>query len=84
MEEQADSSSEEAQFAVEEVVWAKVTGYPWWPAHITEAPSEGGPIRVDFFADNTQYVSPHPAPSWPAASSRSTSRCARGSTSTNT
>jgi hypothetical protein len=54
MEEQPESSGEEEQFSQEEVVWAKITGYPWWPALVTDAPSEGGVFRVDFFADNTQ------------------------------
>lgn len=80
MEEQLESSCEEVHFSREEVVWAKITGYPWWPALVTHAPSEGGAFRVDFFADNTQYRLSHSAPSCLAASWRSTSRYAGRST----
>lgn len=85
MEELPESSEEEMQFSQEEVVWAKITGYPWWPALITAAPAAGSTaFRVDFFADNTQYCSTHAAPSWPAANSPSTSCFAGRSTSINT
>ena len=49
-----ESSSEEEHFSQEEIVWAKITGYPWWPALVTDAPPSGSTFRVDFFADNTQ------------------------------
>jgi hypothetical protein len=54
MEEQVESSAEEEHFSLEEIVWAKITGYPWWPALVTGAASGSGTFRVDFFADNTQ------------------------------
>lgn len=54
MEEQVESSGEEEHFSQEEIVWAKITGYPWWPALITGAATGSGTFRVDFFADNTQ------------------------------
>lgn len=82
--EQLESSCEEVQFSREEVVWAKITGYPWWPALVTHAPEEPGPFRVDFFADNTQYVPSHSAPSCLAANWPSTSRYVRESISIST
>ncbi len=54
MEEQVESSAEEEHFSQAEIVWAKITGYPWWPALVTGAGSGSGTFRVDFFADNTQ------------------------------
>ena len=54
MEEQVESSAEEEHFSQAEIVWAKITGYPWWPALVTGAASGSGTFRVDFFADNTQ------------------------------
>ena len=84
MEEMHESSSEEMNFSQEEVVWAKITGYPWWPALITANPLPGSnAFRVDFFADNTQYTSSDSAPSWPAANSQSISNFVVRSTSIN-
>lgn len=53
-------------FTVGQIVWAKVTGYPWWPAKITQlsASSTIGQqqYRVDFLNDHSQYTGHHPAP----------------------
>ena len=50
-----DEDGEEVQFEIKELVWAKITGYPWWPAKITQMPSiRTQAYRVDFFNDNTQ------------------------------
>lgn len=51
-------------FAQEEVVWAKVAGFPWWPARINALPSHlNTHYRVHFLADSTQYPGGNPAPS---------------------
>jgi len=57
MEDLQESSYEQMNFDLNEIVWAKITGYPWWPAKITFKPSEEeGHYRVDFLSDNSQYV----------------------------
>ena len=55
MEEIWEGEEEEIQFELREIVWAKITGYPWWPARVTQMPT-GKTVhyRVDFFSDNTQ------------------------------
>lgn len=56
-----------------DIVWAKITGYPWWPAMVTSEPShDHESYRVDFFADNSQYLFLHAVPSWLRASWRRT------------
>jgi len=35
-----------------QVVWAKVTGYPWWPAVVTAALPEG--FSVAFLGEKTK------------------------------
>ena len=52
-----------------DIVWAKITGYPWWPAQITILPSEGShAYRIDFFNDSSQYFHGNAVPSFPGAS----------------
>ena len=37
-----------------EVVWAKIAGYPWWPATITCTPSKSNSFyKVDFIGDRS-------------------------------
>ena len=47
-------------FSLEEIVWAKVRGFPWWPAHVTEireAKTCGEhKYKISFFADDTHSV----------------------------
>jgi hypothetical protein len=31
----SDESSAEVAFEEDEVLWAKIRGYPWWPAFVT-------------------------------------------------
>ena len=55
MEEIWSGEEEEVQFGLREVVWAKIIGYPWWPARVTLCPNgHSANYRVDFFNDNTQ------------------------------
>jgi hypothetical protein len=55
MEEIQESSEEEAVFELDEVVWAKITGYPWWPAVIAATPTNRtSNYRVDFLTDKSQ------------------------------
>lgn len=52
----------DSQLNLQEVVWAKLRNYPWWPAivtptQITEINSEDPEkilYRVDFISENTQ------------------------------
>ncbi len=56
---------------LDEVVWAKLDGYPWWPAlvtgymnKITKTPKNGDHYyKVNFFGEQTQYRVVHAAPS---------------------
>ena len=51
------------QFQLDEVVWAKIEDYPWWPAvvtgymnKITKTPKNGDHYyKVNFFGEQTQY-----------------------------
>jgi hypothetical protein len=46
---------EEPEFALKEIVWAKIIGYPWWPAKVTQLPTScTDNFRVDFFYDHSQ------------------------------
>ena len=47
-----------------EVVWAKIVGYPWWPALVkwvmtkvveNDNPQQPNKSKVQFFGDNSQY-----------------------------
>lgn len=77
MAESQSPSGDQDCYQLHEVVWAKITGFPWWPARVTALPSSANPhYRVDFFADTTQYCSPHSAPSCRTASSPPTNPCA--------
>ena len=56
MEENWEGEQEEVQYELGDIVWAKIIGYPWWPARITQLPTSKNPnYRVDFFSDHTQY-----------------------------
>lgn len=45
----------EEELQLGEVVWAKVTGHPWWPGTVTQICSfRQEPYRIDFFNDSTQ------------------------------
>lgn len=42
-----------------ELVWAKITGWPWWPGRVVNIPSQKqGNYTVEFFADPSQYLAP--------------------------
>jgi hypothetical protein len=42
-------------FADNEIVWAKVKGYPWWPAIVLSTfPSKQQKYLVNFIGDPTQ------------------------------
>ena len=41
------------RFELEQIVWAKVDGYPWWPGFIKSFSSKGK-IEVMFFDDFTR------------------------------
>lgn len=48
----------EREFETEQIVWAKVDGYPWWPGFIKSFHSKGK-IEVMFFDDFTRaFVRP--------------------------
>lgn len=50
------------QFNVGEVVWAKVRGYPWWPATIAQvATSSDGTLKytVNFVGENSHAIVSH-------------------------
>ena len=63
-------------FQLDEVVWAKITGYPWWPAQIIS--NDGNALerklKVRFFGDNSQYVRTFPATNC-AAIALDTNKC---------
>lgn len=49
-----------------EVVWAKIVGYPWWPAQVltfvtqvvlNDSQANSHKAKVLFFGDNSQYRS---------------------------
>jgi hypothetical protein len=44
---------QESNFEVDQIVWAKVDGYPWWPGFIRSF-SNKGKIEVMFFDDFTR------------------------------
>lgn len=52
---------EEPEFALKEIVWAKIIGYPWWPAKVTQLPTScTDNFRVDFFYDHSHaFVGPN-------------------------
>lgn len=55
MEAMLAGDEDETQFGLKEIVWAKIIGYPWWPAQITQLPrARSASYRVDFFQDNSQ------------------------------
>jgi hypothetical protein len=55
MEEMPQPNSSQEQYYLNEVVWAKITGFPWWPAQVTAiSHKQNDNFRVDFFADTTQ------------------------------
>ena len=55
MEEKREQQAEGPEYSLGELVWAKITGFPWWPARVTAMPNTGHLFyRVDFFSDNTQ------------------------------
>jgi hypothetical protein len=77
MAEMREEVGEELDFGLKEIVWAKIIGYPWWPAKITQVPSEKSPYyRVDFFNDHTQYQCPNTVRSFPKANWLITRTCA--------
>lgn len=80
MAENWEGEQEEVPFELRDIVWAKIIGYPWWPARVTQVPT-GKSInyRVDFFCDHTQYLLVYAVPSCPRASSTHTKTCARRS-----
>jgi hypothetical protein len=42
------------KYSKHEVVWAKISGYPWWPACITCTPSKtNNYYKVDFIGDSS-------------------------------
>ena len=47
-------------FAIDQVVWAKIQYYPWWPARVSKNPTTGdclglsGKYHVTFFDDDTR------------------------------
>lgn len=45
----------EATYQVNQIIWAKINGYPWWPAYIN-APSDDGQFEVVFFGDFSRAV----------------------------
>lgn len=59
-EELAAQHAAGAVFAIDQVVWAKVQYYPWWPARISKNPKTGeclstnGKYHVTFFDDDTR------------------------------
>lgn len=43
-------------YSVTEVVWAKIRGYPWWPAIISNVQDDDPDdvqFKVNFFGDST-------------------------------
>ena len=77
MEELRVEDEDEVQLDLKEIVWAKIIGYPRWPARITQIPSARNPYyRVDFFNDHTQYNLCYAVPSFPPAKSTNTRTCA--------
>lgn len=76
MEELRIEDEEEVQLELKEIVWAKIIGYPRWPARITQCPSARNPYyRVDFFNDHTQYQFFYVAPIFLPAKLTSTKTC---------
>eukprot|EP01043_Picozoa_sp_COSAG02_P017756 COSAG02_NODE_812_length_16908_cov_238.494319_12_plen_1820_part_00 len=59
-EELAAQQAAGAAFAIDQVVWAKVQYYPWWPARVSKHPKTGeclganGKYHVTFFDDDTR------------------------------
>ena len=47
-------------FTVDEIIWAKIGGYPWWPAMIKGIEEDNKEIkyRVSFIGDNTHATLP--------------------------
>lgn len=83
MEPMHEESAMEYVWQEGDIVWAKITGHPWWPALVTQVPSlPDDHIRVDFFADNSQYASPYSAPSFLPANSPHTKSSGSRSTCT--
>ena len=39
-------------FEIDQVVWAKVDGYPWWPGFVRSLSSKGK-VEIMFFDDFT-------------------------------
>lgn len=55
-----DSRDQILEYEDSEVLWAKIRGYPWWPAYVLEVHTsdqlENYEYTVVFFGDNTKYL----------------------------
>lgn len=45
------------RFSLNEVVWAKVKGYPWWPGLIFSGRNSKDQYTVNFIGHHSQYLS---------------------------
>lgn len=45
----------EATYQVNQIVWAKINGYPWWPAYVNNSAEEGH-FEVVFFGDFSRAI----------------------------
>ena len=44
-----------AEFIINEIVWAKVKGYPWWPGIIAELSNKKNDLfTINFIGHNSQ------------------------------
>lgn len=76
MESKCGGEEGEQEFRLGEIVWAKIIGYPWWPARVTQLPTTRNPaFRVDFFYDNSQYIGPNSVPFSPHRKYSGTRTC---------
>jgi hypothetical protein len=44
-----------SRFSLNELVWAKVKGYPWWPALVSSCKNSKDQYTVNFIGHNSQY-----------------------------
>lgn len=49
-----DDQAANCPYREDDIVWAKVSGYPWWPASVHQSVMSDGLLVVNFIMHNSQ------------------------------
>lgn len=49
------SAKTEQKFEIGDKIWAKIKGFPYWPARVDEIDDKKGKYRVFFYGTHEQY-----------------------------